>query len=319
MATDTRDPLRDALGGLRDDVERVPLAAADAVRHRGDQRTRNRRVGVTALGVAAVAAIAVATGQLGGPSAAPGPVLPASRTTGATSTTASTPSPSSSASASVPASRPTVTLTPASPGGGTVPRAYFLPAQLWRGPDLNSGHRLQSTEPYETEGSITRFECDPDTDIQGDVAFLQIRDLATKNIVGTQKVRLLTSAEKATTFAARMEQEMSTCQDRLRAQAQADAGSLPAGETAPTPNATVEPQAASSVDDATGSVRVFRTTTDYGTGASSRISDWVVLAREGSAITFLSLPQLEGSSVTLGALQRLGEQARLQARWAATQ
>ncbi|MGN6299963.1 MAG: hypothetical protein ACTHN8_02605 [Angustibacter sp.] len=315
MATETHDPLHDALSGLRDDVSRVPLAPADSVRRRGDRRTRNRRIGVSAVGVAAVAAIAVLSGQLGRPDAAPRTVTPASRTASASPSTTPTPS----ASASTPADRPALKLVPASPGGGSVPVAYFLPGQLWQGPDLNSGHRLQSTEPYETEGSVTRFECDPDTDIKGDVAFLQVRDLVTKNIVGTQKVRLLGSAEQAASFADAMAQAMSGCQDRLRAEAQANAGPLSPGETAPTPNATVDPQAASSVDDATGSVRVFRTTTDYGTGASSRISDWVVLAREGSAVTFLSLPQLEGASATLGALQRLAEQARLQIRWAATQ
>lgn len=315
MATETHDPLHDALGSLRDDVSRVSLAPADSVRRRGDRRTRNRRIGVSAVGVAAVAAIAVLSGQLGRPDAAPRTVTPASRTTSASPSTTSSPS----ATASTPADRPTVKLTPAAPGGGSVPAAYFLPGPLWQGPDLNSGHRMQSVEPYETEGSVTRFECDPDTDIKGDVAFLQVHDLVTKNIVATQKVRLLGSPDQAATFADAMAQAMSTCQDRLRAQAQADAGSLPPGETAPTPDATVEPQAASSVDDATGSVLVFRTTTDYGTGASSRLSNWVVLAREGSAVTFLSLPQLEGSSVTLGALQRIAEQARLQIRWAATQ
>ena len=315
-----QDPLHDALSGLRDDVSRVSLAPAGDVRHRGDQRTRHRRIAVSAAGVAAVAAVAVLSGQLGRPDAAPRLVPPASGTTSASPSTTRSPSATPSPSASTsPASRPTVKLVPASPGGALVPAAYFLPGQLWQGPDLNSGHRMQSVEPYETEGSVTRFECDPDTDIKGDVAFLQVRDLVTKNIVGTQKVRLLGSAEQAASFADAMAQAMSGCQDRLRAEAQANAGPLSPGETAPTPNATVDPQAASSVDDATGSVRVFRTTTDYGTGASSRISDWVVLAREGSAVTFLSLPQLEGASATLGALQRLAEQARLQIRWAATQ
>ncbi|HEX3005907.1 MAG TPA: hypothetical protein VHO27_16955 [Angustibacter sp.] len=317
MATDMHDPLHEALSGLRDDVSGVSLAPADSVRHRGDQRTRHRRIGVTAVGVAAVAAIAVVSGQLGGPSAAPRPVPPASSSS---PTASASPSPTSaSAEASTPATRPTVRLTPASPGGGAVPAAYFLPGQLWQGPDLNSGHRLQSVEPYETEGSVTRFECDPDTDIKGAVAFLQVRDTTTQNIVGTQKVRLLASPDQAAAFADAMAAAMTGCQDRLRAQAQVDAGPLPPGETAPTPNATVEPQASSTVDDAAGSVRVFRTSTDYGTGASSALTQWVVLAREGSAVTFLSLPQLEGSSVTLAALQRLAEQARLQIRWAATQ
>ncbi len=134
-----------------------------------------------------------------------------------------------------------------------MPAAYFLPGQLWQGPDLNSGHRLQSVEPYETEGSVTRFECDPDTDITGDVAFLQVRDATTKNIAATQKVRLLASPEQAAT---------------LRRRHGPGDGRLPGpparpgpegrrvgsrrARPRPPPNATVEPQAPSSVDDATG-------------------------------------------------------------------
>ncbi len=315
MATETHDPLKAALGELRGELDGLPLAPADAVRRRGDVRSRNRRIGLTVGSVATVAAIAVATGLLTQPTGTPRPAPPAS---GSTSTTTG-PSPTASTTPTPAASpRPTVTLRPASPGGGVVPAAYFLPGQLWRGPDLNQGHRMVSVEPYETEGSVTRFECDPDTDITGQVAFLQVQDAVTQNIAATQKVRLLTSADDATTFVSSMAHLLTTCQERLRQQAQRDSASLPPGETAPTPNATIKEQPQSAVDDATGSVRVFRTTTDYGTGAGSRITDWVVLAREGSAVTFLSLPQLEGSSVTLGGLRRLADGARQQMRFAAS-
>jgi hypothetical protein len=311
MATDTRDPLHDALDGLRDDVAGLRLAPADAVRRRGDVRGRNRRVGLTVGSVAAVAAIAITTGQLMQPTGTPRPAPPASASTSASPTSSATPAASA-------APRPVVTLEPASPGGGVVPAAYFLPGAAWTGPDLNGGHGIVSVQPRETEGSVTRFACDPDTDIHGKVAFLQVQDAVTENIAGTQKVRLLPSARAAATFATQMEKALTTCQKRLRQQAIRDSGSLPPGETAPTPDATVKDLVPGAVDDARGSVRLYRAVSDYGTGAGSRVTDWVVLAREGSAVTFLSLPQLEGSSVTLGALRRLADEAREQMRWAAT-
>lgn len=322
MGTETHDPFHDVLDGLRGDLDRLVMSPADAVRHRGELRSRNRRLGLAVASVAAVAALGVGAGQLMRPAGAPSPAPPAGSTTSLPSTSdPATATPTATTSpAPTPASgpRPTVTLRPASPGGGTVPAAYFLPGELWRGPDLHDGHQMVSVEPYETEGSVTRFACDPDTDIRGRVGFLQVQDATSKNVAATQKVRLLPSSAKATAFTATMGTQLALCQARLRSQAVKDAGPLPPGETAPTPDATVEPQPHSDVDDATGSVRVWRTTSDYGTGAGSRLIEWVVLAREGSAVTFLSLPQLEGSTVTLGALNRLADEARQQMRYAAT-
>ena len=101
---------------------------------------------------------------------------------------------------------------------------------------------------------------------------------------------------------------------------QAAAGSdLSPGETAPTPHAAVTPGTSGSVDDATGAVRVFRTVTDYGTGAGSSTVEWVVMVREGAALSSLSLPQLETSDVSFATMRRLGERARDQLRWAAVQ
>jgi hypothetical protein len=327
MGTETHDPLHDpfhdVLDGLRGDLDRLVMSPADAVRHRGDLRARNRRLGLAVASVAAVAALGVGAGQLMQPAGVPRPAPPAGSATSLPSPSdpaAATPSGTTSPASSTPASgaRPTVTVRPASPGGGTVPAAYFLPGELWRGPDLHDGHQMVSVEPYETEGSVTRFACDPDTDTRGRVAFLQVQDATSKNVAATQKVRLLASSAKAIDFTATMGTQLARCQARLRSQAVKDAGPLPPGETAPTPDATVEAQPHSDVDDATGSVRVWRTTSDYGTGAGSRLTEWVVLAREGSAVTFLSLPQLEGSTVTLGALNRLADEARQQMRYAAT-
>ena len=109
-----------------------------------------------------------------------------------------------------------------------------------------------------------------------------------------QKVRLLGSAQEAQTLMDELVAAMPRCQARLRAQAVADAGPLPSGETAPVPNATVVEDPQSRLDDATGSLRVYRTTSDYGTPASSRTIEWVVLAREGSDGDLRRGPQERG-------------------------
>ncbi|GAB3591973.1 hypothetical protein GCM10027446_11790 [Angustibacter peucedani] len=315
MAAETRDPLARALDGLRDDLRATPLAPASQVRHRGDVRQRQRRVGLAVTSVAAVAAVAFGAGQLMEPVGTPRPAPPASGSLDVTGGPSS--SGTSSPTVSVPADRSVVRLKPASPGGGTVPAAYFLPGPQWRGADLNRGHAMVSAEPTETEGSVTRFACDPDTSIQGDVAFLQVQE-RNGTMVATQKVRLLADDAAATAAAATFADRIPRCQDALRAQAIKDSASLPAGETAPVPNAEVVESTTAAVDDETGSVRIWRTTSDYGTGAGSSLVEWVVLAREGSAITFLSLPQFETSSVSVAALTRVADEARLQMRFAAS-
>lgn len=323
MSGDRRDHLGDALDTLRADVEPLSLAPAEQVRRRGEQRGRRRRTLLATGGVAAVAAIALGATQLGRPSAAPSAPSGGSTAgpTAASGTPTGSPSPATStgpSSASTPIRHLVVRLRPAAPGGGHVAAAYFLPGPLWQGPDLNQGHAMRSVEPRESEGSVTRFACDPDTDVHGAVAFLQVQDAVTQNVTATQKVRLLPSAAAATAFADRMARTMATCQQRLRQQALRDAGPLSPGETAPTPNATVVDVPQGDVADTTGAVRLFTTTTDYGTGASSAIVDWVVIAREGRAVTFLSLPSLEGSSVSVAALSRIADEARQQLRWAAS-
>lgn len=312
MATETHDPLHEALSGLRDDVSRASLAPADRVRQRGDQRTRRRRVAAGVGSIAAVAAIAVASAQLVGGSA---PLRPAPAATGngsptaASSTASPTPTPSRT-------SRPVVTVTPAPPlsTGGTVPAAYFLPGQLWEGPDLNHGHAMMSVEPKETEGSATRFACDPPTPVD-DVAFLQVVERSGL-MVGTQKVMLTSSMNAGDNLFTLLADEMPTCQRRLREAAKAEGDSLPPGETAPVPDAEVLPLNAVSDLDLDGATRAWRTTTDYGTGAGSRLVEYVVLVRMGAAVSFLSLPQFEQSAVTVGALRRLADEARQQMRYA---
>jgi hypothetical protein len=320
MAAETRhDPIATALDELRSDVGPLALAPADAVRRRGEQRGRNRRVALTVTSVAAVAAVAVGTSVLMQPVGTPRPAPPASGPASTGSSQPGVPTASTTPTASASAgSRPVVTLQPAAPGGGTVPAAYFLPGRLWQGPDLNHGRAMVSIEPRETEGSVSRFACDPDADLTGDVAFLQVQQRSGL-FVGTQEVRLLGSVARAGSYADRMASAMPQCQSRLRAQARRDAASLPPGETAPVPNAEVREERQARVDDATGTVRVWRTRTDYGTGAGSAVTDWVVLVRQGAAASFLSLPQLEGSSVTSAALLRIAAEARQQLRWAATQ
>ncbi len=321
MAPDQHDPVAAALDDLRADLGTLHLAPASEVRRRGAQRRRHRRIGLTATTVAAVAAIGVGSGRLLDPVGTVRPAPPASGSVGVVTpsptTTATSPSTATATAGPTPTDLPVVTVRPAAPGGGTVAAAYFLPGKRWQGPDLNRGRAMVSAAPKETEGSVTRFACDPDTDIAGDVAFLQVTERS-GTFVGTQKVRLLGSAARATTVAEQMAAAMPRCQERLRDQAVRDAGALPPGETAPVPNADVVEDAQGRVDDATGSVRIYRTSSDYGTGASSVTTDWVVLAREGSAVTFLDLPQFETSAVSLAALRRLADAARTQIRFAAT-
>ena len=311
------DPLHDALDSLRDDVEPLGLASADDVRSRGERRQRRRRTAGAVLAVAAVAVVATVAGltqNSGRPTTTPLATSSTSHTS-----TAATPTPGSPTSGSPSATatpRPVVTVRPS--GVGHVPAAYFLPGQLWAGPDLNHGRQVESTALKDQEGSIQYFDCDPDVELKGDVAVVQAQEPAGL-LVGTQKVRLLRSPAAATTFSTHLATEMPRCQDRMRAAAAAEAGSLPPGETAPVPNATVLEDRTGRVDDATGSLRLYRTTTDYGTPASSKSIEWVVLAREGSAVTSISLRQLEGSQASFATLHRLGSQAREQLRWAAHQ
>jgi hypothetical protein len=200
---------------------------------------------------------------------------------------------------------------------GHVPAAYFLPGDEWTGRDLIGGAGVRSIEPKEFEGSVQRFSCDPDYALEGDVAFLQAVG-PTGTIVGTQKVRLLPDTGTAATTFAKFAAAIPGCQDRLRAQATKDAGNLAPGETAPNPTAEVTEDETARVDDATGSVRLFRTVTDYGTGAGSRLVEWVAVVREGGAISLIDLNQFEKGDASFAALARIATEARAQLAWAAT-
>jgi hypothetical protein len=204
----------------------------------------------------------------------------------------------------------------AKPAGSGVPARYFLPASRWTGPDLNAGRALRSQQLRELEGSAAYFACDPDQSLAGDVALLQTVEQSSGLLVGTQKVRLLPSVGAAADRFAADTEAVPDCQRRIRAQARAEADLSP-GETAPKPDATVTSDAAGALDDATGGVRVYRTVTDYGTGAGSSTIEWVAMVREGAALSSISLPQLERSSISFRTLQRLAAQARAQLRWAA--
>jgi hypothetical protein len=317
MAND-HDPFGRALDELRTDVAHVTLASPADVRARGEQRTRRHRAALGAGTVVVVAAIAV------GASALPGSLLsggrtavpPAGGTPTAPTTASPKPSPSSTAPSTPTDTRPVIDVSPV--GVGHVPAAYFLPGKLWTGPDLVHGAKIRSIEPKEFEGSVQRFACDPDTDLAGDVAFVQaVRRDGT--FVGTQKVRLLSTAGAATDVATQLATDLPRCQDRLRTLAAKEAGPLAPGETAPNPTAEVTEDAAARVDDANGSVRLYRTVTDYGTGAGSRLIEWVAIAREGSAVTLISVNQFEKGDVSFAALQRIADDARAQMAWAATQ
>lgn len=319
MARDPHDPVGHALDELRHDVSQVSLASPEEVRRRGEVRSRRNRSALGAGTVVAVAAIALGASTLPGafgPDHAPAPPAGGSA---APSTNASS-TPSGAQTSSPPTTRPTArTVIDVKPVGvGHVPAAYFLPGTLWTGPDLAHGQRIRSIKPREFEGSVQRFVCDPDTELTGDVAFVQaVRRDGT--FVGTQKVRLLSTAGAATDVATQVATELPRCQDRLRAQATKDAGPLAPGETAPNPTAEVTEDSAARVDDATGSVRLYRTVTDYGTGAGSRLVEWVAVAREGSAVSLISLSQFEAGDASFGALQRIAGEARAQLAWAATQ
>jgi len=316
------DPIAHALDALRDDVEQLDLAGADAVRRRGERRQRRQRAVAAVGAVAAVAVVATGVGLLQG-TGTPHTAPPASRTLATSAPVTTSPSPSSptstAGSATAPASstpRPVVTVQPK--GVGDVPASYFLPGQLWQGPDLNDGRSIMTMVPRELEGRVGNFDCDPDVTMSGDVALLQAKERASGRFVGTQKVRLLGAGSAADTYTAQVA-AMATCQDRMRAAAIADAGTLPPGETAPVPNATVVEDRASRLDDDTGSLRVFKTTTDMGTGAGSKSIEYVVLAREGAAVTSVAVRHLDGSQVTFACLRRIGNEAREQLRWAAAQ
>jgi hypothetical protein len=314
MATD-HDRIGRALDELRGDVADLPLASAEQVRARGDRRTRRSRAALGAGTVLAVAAIAV------GASVLPGSLQSGGRTpappAGGAPTASSSPSPTSTGSRTAGSSPtgPRVVIGVKPVGVGHVPAAYFLPGKLWTGPDLVHGATIRSIEPKEFEGSVQRFTCDPDTSLTGDVAFVQAAR-ADGTIAGTQKVRILADPGEATAFAADMTSALPRCQERLRRQAQQDAGQLAPGETAPTPTAEVTEDRSARIDDATGSVRLFRTVTDYGTGAGSRQIEWVALAREGSAVTLISVNQFEKGDVSFAALERIAGQARVQLAWA---
>ncbi|GAA4347988.1 hypothetical protein [Angustibacter luteus] len=320
------DPVHDVLDSLRDDVAQVPLADAGAVRRRGDRRQRRQRVAGAAGAVAAVAVVAAGVGLLQGPAPSP-PTPPATQslsvpppstgTTTGTSTGSTSPTDTSSATTpATPATRSVITVQPV--GVGDVPARYFLPGRYWRGPDLNDNAAIVSAALKESEGSIQYFDCDPDTRLKGDVALVQATERS-GGYVGVQKVRVLGSVQAAQTLMDELVAAMPRCQARLRAQAIADAGPLPSGETAPVPNATVVEDPQSQLDDASGSLRVYRTTSDYGTPASSKTIEWVVLAREGSTVTSVAIRKSEDTQATFGALRRIGSQARDQLRWALAQ
>jgi len=105
----------------------------------------------------------------------------------------------------------------------------------------------------------------------------------------------------------------------LKGRAKEAAGALAPGETAPTPTAEVTEDAAARVEDSTGSIYLYKTVTDYGTGAGSRLVEWVALIREGSAASFISLNQFEQGDVSFNTLRRIATEARQQMAWAATQ
>jgi hypothetical protein len=312
MASDPQDRLARALDELRRDVAHVPLASPASVRARGDVRTRRNRTALGAGAALTVAAIALAGSALPGVlrTDGPTPAPPAGPTSTTRPTASATPSPTATATGP----RKAVDLTPV--GVGHVPAAYFLPGQEWTGPDLVGGARVRSIEPKEFEGSVQRFSCDPDTALTGNVAFLQAVQ-PSGTIVGTQKVRLLATPQKAAATWTQLVTALPGCQDRLRAQALKDAGPLAPGETAPTPTADVTEDATARVDDATGSVRVFRTVTDYGTGAGSRLVEWVAVVREGAAVTLIDLNDFEDGDASFGALGRIATKARGQLAWAA--
>lgn len=317
MATD-HDRIGRALDELRTDVAHLPLASPADVRSRGEQRTRRQRAALGAGTVVAVAAIAVGASVLPGSLQSGGrtPVPPAGGTPTAPATASPTPSSSPTASQSTPAGpRPVIEVTPV--GVGDVPRAYFLPGTRWTGPDLVHGMKIRSIEPKEFEGSVGRFMCDPDTELTGDVRFVQAAR-TDGTIAGTQKVRLLADPGKAAGFLVDMTSALPRCQERLRSQAQRDAGQLPPGETPPNPTAEVTEDESARVDDPSGSVRLYRTITDYGTGAGSRLIEWVALVREGAAVSLVSLNQFEQGDVSFDALRRIAGEARAQMAWAAT-
>jgi hypothetical protein len=317
MATD-HDPLGRALDELRADVAHVPLASPAAVRSRGEQRTRRQRAALGASTALAVAAIVVGASVLPGPMQLGGrtAVPPAAGTPTASTTGSATPSSSSTSSPTIaPGPRSVIDVTPV--GAGAVPRAYFLPGSRWTGPDLEHGATIHSIEPKEFEGSVGRFACDPDTQPTGNVRFVQAVG-ADGTLVGTQKVRLLPDAGAAAAAWNQLVTALPRCQERLRAQATADAGDLAPGETAPTPSADVTEDVTARVDDATGSVRLFRTVSDYGTGAGSRLVEWVAVIREEAAVSLLGLNEFEEGDVSFSALRRIANEARAQLAWAAS-
>lgn len=319
MASDLHDPLGRALDDLRGDVAHTPLASPADIRARGDRRTRRQRVALGAGTVVAVAAIAVTGAVLPGAFGpdAHRPLPPAGGTPPVASTPATpsaTGSPTSVPTATGP--RTAIDVTPI--GSGDVPAAYFLPGSLWTGPDVAHGAKIRSIEPKEFEGSVGRFMCDPDSEPFGDVKFVQaVR--ADGTAAGTQKVRLLADPADATGYVADMTSALSRCQEMLRTQAQQAAGDLAPGETAPTPTAEVTEDTAARVKDSTGSISLYKTVTDYGTGAGSRLVEWVALVREGSAVSLISLNQFEEGDASFGALMRIAGEARAQLAWAATQ
>jgi len=315
MASDPHDPLGRALDELRADVTRVNLAAPADVRARGDQRTRRHRAAMGASTAVAVAAIAVGASVLPGSLRSDGTPVPPAGTTPTASASPSPTSASSPTSSSPSGPRPVISVTPV--GVGHVAAAYFLPGKLWTGPDLMHGATLRSIEPKEFEGSVQRFTCDPDGSLTGNVAFVQaVR--ADGTFAGTQKVRLLPDARQAAGVEQQSVAGLLACQQRLRQQAQKDAETLPPGETAPNPTAEVTEDTSARVDDATGSVRLFRTVTDYGTGAGSRLIEWVAVVAEGRAVSLISLNQFDEGDVSFAALQRVASEARAQLAWAAT-
>ena len=318
------DPIAHALDALRDDVEQLDLAGADAVRHRGERRQRRQRAAAAAGAVAAVAVVATGVGLLqgtGAPHTAPpaGRTLATSAPVSTTVATAVQPDLDGGPRPRLRRAAPRGRWSPSSPRAwATSPPPYFLPGQLWQGPDLNDGRSIMTMAPRELEGRVGNFDCDPDVTMSGDVALLQAKERSSGRFVGTQKVRLLDagSADGHLHRPGRRDGHLPGPDARRRHRRRRQPAP---GETAPVPNATVVEDRASRLDDATGSLRVFKTTTDMGTGAGSKSIEYVVLAREGSAITSVAVRRIDGSQVTFACLRRIGAEAREQLRWAAAQ
>jgi hypothetical protein len=207
------DPLHEQLNALHGEVDRLRFVPPSLVRARGRARSR-RQVALVAGAVVLVAGV----GYLGRggsllqtrlqqpPAATPSdsPAASPSRST----------SPSGVPSSSGNTALETATATPyvISPGGGPVPPAYYLPARLWAGADLDHGAPTGFVEPYDPEGRITVHECDSAVDAVGPSAFLNVAELEPSRPIGIQRVQLLGSAAEAARAVAAAAAALSHCQ-----------------------------------------------------------------------------------------------------------